>query len=131
MEDDAAARLGLPRGDFDVPLVLQEKRLAADGSIAYPGGRFGAAGGVVLVNGAAWPRFEVARRRYRFRLLNAANATVYELSLDSGAALVQIATDVGLPPAPSPTTHLPLGPAERAEILVAFAPYAIGSRPLP
>jgi spore coat protein A len=126
--DDAEDRLGLPRGDCDVPLVLQRKQLAADGSIAYPGGRFGADGDTILVNGAPWPRFEVARRRYRFRLLNAANATLFDLNLDSGEDLAQIATDGGLLPAPARVPHLPLGPAERAEVVVDFARYALGAR---
>jgi spore coat protein A len=126
--DDAEDRLGLPRGDYDVPLILQRRQLAADGSIAYPGGRFGAGGDVLLVNGAPWPRLEVARRRYRYRLLNAANAARFDLSLDSGEDLTQIGTDGGLLPAPTRVPHLPLGPAERAEVVVDFARYALGSQ---
>jgi FtsP/CotA-like multicopper oxidase with cupredoxin domain len=35
----------------------------------------------ILVNGIPWPRFEVANRKYRFRILNGSNARSYRLAL--------------------------------------------------
>jgi len=37
IEDPAEGALGLPRGTCDIPLVIQDRAFAADGSLLYPG----------------------------------------------------------------------------------------------
>jgi FtsP/CotA-like multicopper oxidase with cupredoxin domain len=129
IEDDDEAALGLPMGPYDVPLMLCVRQFDASGALAYDDrGHLGAQGDVVLVNGAPWPRMDVARRKYRFRILNAANATPVTLVLSSGKPFVQIATDGGLLPAPLINPVLPLAMAERAEIVIDFAAYAPGTK---
>src|SRR5439155_19602286 len=97
IEDDVEASLNLPSGAYDVPLILQDRAFGADGSLQYsPDMMHGAMGDVLLVNGVPQPRFEVANRKYRLRILNGSNARAYELSLSSGQPFVQIATDGGL-----------------------------------
>jgi FtsP/CotA-like multicopper oxidase with cupredoxin domain len=68
---------------YDVPLVLQDKVIDdATGQIAYDNtGHNGYLGDTFLVNGVPWPQFEVRNRKYRFRVLNGANARVYRLRL--------------------------------------------------
>ncbi len=36
IRDDEEDALGLPSGDYEVPLIIQDRSFAADGSLAYP-----------------------------------------------------------------------------------------------
>ncbi|HEX2196927.1 MAG TPA: multicopper oxidase family protein, partial [Actinomycetota bacterium] len=85
-------------------------------------------GSVFLVNGRPAPFFEVANRKYRFRILNASNSRGYDLALSTGEPLVQIASDQGLLAAPTPMPTIPLWTGERAEIVVDFSKYPAGTR---
>jgi len=128
IEDEEEAALPLPRGICDIPLMLFMRTFGADGALVYNSvGHTGAQGDVMLVNGAPWPRLEVARRKYRFRILNASNATTFRLALSSGKPLVQIATDGGLLPEPVTSPSIPLAMAERVEVVIDFAEYSSGS----
>ena len=141
-EEDA---LPLPRGDRDLPLLVCDRSFTADGSFRYPAvaddqsvpgvqGAYmgGVLGDTVLVNGAPWPRHEVDAARYRLRLLNASNARRFEFALDppppSGSPFVQIASDGGLLAAPLDRDSVTLASAERAEVLVDFGAYRVGTR---
>jgi spore coat protein A len=129
VHDEEERALRLPDGPFDVPLLIQERSLRRDGSLAYDTDRnIGALGDIVLVNGVPWPRMEVCARKHRFRVVNGANASVYQLALSSGRPLVQIATDSGLLPTPVQSASIPLAMAERVELVIDFSPYPIGSR---
>jgi blue copper oxidase len=124
-EEDA---LGLPSGEFDVPLVVQDKRL--DGGLTYAPSdddrSIGLFGESILVNGTPGAMLEVATRTYRFRLLNGSNARIYNFALSSGAAMQLIGTDGGLLDAPVSVTSVLLAPGERAEVLVNFGANAVG-----
>ncbi len=123
---------GLPQGAQDVPLVIQDRIFNADGSMRYflddATRETGILGDTVLVNGVVQPYFVVATRKYRLRILNASNARIYELQLDSGRPLIQIATDGGLLPKPLEKMVLALAPSERAEVIIDFAEFPIGQR---
>lgn len=120
--------LGLPSGEFDVPLLLQDRRgeelrytpIGNDMADGY-------LGDTPFVNGTPNPFFEVAAARYRLRLLNAANARIFKLTLADQRPFHLIATDGGLLASPVETTSLLLGPGERAEILVDFSRDSLGS----
>jgi spore coat protein A len=104
-------------------------------------------GNVITVNGMAWPFLDVEPRKYRFRILNASNARMYNLRLvdsrtkDSWPDIWQIGSDGGYLSAPvqldmtpvgadEPTdtsTKLFLAPAERADIVVDFSGLAPGT----
>jgi spore coat protein A len=127
IEDDEEQALGLPQGAHDIPLMICVRQFDEDGALAYSShGHTGAEGDVVLVNGAPWPRLKVERRKYRFRLLNACNATVLDLALSNGEPLIQIATDGGLLPGPVVNRSLPLSMAERVEVVIDFSRHAAG-----
>lgn len=128
IEDDAEAGLGLPSGPYDVPVIIQDRTFGADGSLQYSPDMMGVSGDVILVNGVPYPRFDVAGRRYRLRILNGSNARNYELSLSSGQSFTQIATDGGLLPRPVPRATIPLFPFERVEVVVDFSEVAVGSQ---
>src|SRR5262247_4047803 len=109
--------------------MLQDRSFTSDGELDYDHQRHhGAAGNVMLVNGAPWPVLDVAARKYRFRILNASNATRFRLALSTGQPLVQIATDGGWLPAPSSQETIDLAPAERVEVVGDFSGCPIGSR---
>ena len=135
IEDDIESGLNLPSGEYDVPLLLQDRQFNADGSLYYPSSNAaeaiqGFAGDTMLVNGAPQPHFAVARRKYRFRLLNGANTRNFTLTLKNGATtipLAQIGGDVGLLPATVSRTAIPIWPAERIEVVVDFSAFPLGT----
>ena len=129
IRDAEEQSLGLPDAQYDVPLLLQQRSVDEHGQLSFdPARNLGATGDIVTVNGVPAPRMEVANRKYRFRIVNGANATVYRLALSSGRPLHQIATDGGLLPAPVEHQSIRLAMAERVEVVVDFAPYPIGTR---
>jgi spore coat protein A len=81
IRDEFENSLGLPSGEFEVPMLFQDRSFNQDGSLQYPGvweGMFH--GDYNLVNGMVWPYFEVKRAKYRFRWLNGANSRTYTRS---------------------------------------------------
>lgn len=130
LDDDEQRAMNLPSGEYDIPLVIQAKQFMQDGSMVYDAGFTGVLGAksnTILVNGAPSPRFEVAARKYRFRILNASNATPLRLALSSGQPLVQIGTDWGLLETAVASSTIPLSMAERVEIIIDFGVYTPGT----
>lgn len=131
VEDAAEAGLGLPTGDRDVPLLLQDRRSSPDGAITYAPSMMdlmsGYLGDVALVNGTPEAFLSIGASLYRFRLLNGANARIFRVGLSDGRAFHVIGSDGGLLDRPIPATAADLGPGERLEILVDFSGMAIGS----
>ena len=129
VEDGLEEELELPTGDFDVPLVIQDRAFNADGSLRYTENiDEGFLGDTIVVNGTVSPRFAVRRALYRLRFLNASNAREYRLELDNGAPMVQIAGDGGLLEAPVQRSAIPIGPAERIDVLVDFRDLRAGAQ---
>ncbi len=128
VSDEEEADLGLPRGDYDLPLMIQDRSFNADGSFRYQLDLdMGFHGDTLLVNGAVAPRVRVERRLYRLRFLNASNARAYELVLGDGREMIQIAGDGGLLARPVKRRAIPLSPAERVEVVVDFRQFGAGS----
>ncbi len=131
LEDEIEENLPLPKGEFDVPLIIQDRSFDTHGNFAFdendPSNVFAEIGDTILVNGVPWPRFPVAARKYRLRLLNASSTRTYHLGLSSHAPLVQIATDGGLLDRPIEVDTITLAPAERAEVVVDFATVTFGA----
>ena len=123
--------LGLPSGEYDLPLVIQDKRADAAGNFAYAPTDTdvmnGLLGESVLVNGVHSPFSEVAARTYRLRLLNGSNGRIYNLALSNGEAFMLIGSDGGLLAAPEAVTAILLAPGERADVLVSFAGQPVGA----
>ncbi|WP_433087318.1 multicopper oxidase family protein [Dactylosporangium sp. CA-052675] len=124
IDDDAERGLRLPQGEYDVPIMLRDAAFAADGTLDFAS----FARPVVLANGRPQPYFKVAARKYRLRLLNAANTRVFTLALGEGATMTQIGSDGGLLPAPVPRTELTLASAERQDVIVDFSRFPLGSQ---
>ena len=120
--------------DYDVNLMIADKAFNRDGQLVFDIFDFdGFLGDVMTVNLAYKPYFEVERRKYRFRILNACVARFFKVCLAnaSGAAqpMVQIGNDGNL--LPHPVTLMALdqqGIAERFDIVIDFSKYAIGEK---
>ncbi len=91
----------------EIPIVVQDRSFNADGSLFYPDKRAFFEGlepgglkikfspdsdiapywnpeaffNVMVVNGVSWPKLDVARAKYRFRLLNGCNSRFLNLAL--------------------------------------------------
>ncbi|MBT2679601.1 multicopper oxidase domain-containing protein [Bacillus sp. ISL-35] len=132
VDDDFSDNLNLPNeyGVNDIPLVIQDKKLDANGRFEYRLGMhdvmMGLQGGTILVNGAVNPYLEVPRGKMRFRLLNGSNARIYELLFSNNQNFYQVASDGGLLEQPVEMTKLVLSPGERAEIIVDFSMFKDG-----
>jgi FtsP/CotA-like multicopper oxidase with cupredoxin domain len=127
--DDLELGLALPRGTYDVPLIVGDRMFNSDGSFLMDrNDESGMYGDVITVNGTPWPLMPVARRKYRFRILNASPSRSYKWSLSTGGTMQVIATDAGLMPAPQTVTSFRHGVAERYEVVIDFAQYKAGTR---
>ena len=152
IRDEEENNLDLPDGDFELPLVIQDRNLDVDNTGNFTGALLhktevidpadpnpdGPSGGpaeffgpYTLVNGKIWPKTSVEPRLYRFRVLNGSNARTYRLMLldDKGNSLDtliwQIGCDQGLlkNKIPFPADGLVLMPGERVDLLINFAGY--------
>jgi spore coat protein A len=127
MTDDYEDALNLPKGAYEVPLVLQDRNFDASGQLVYTKNMNGETGNTQLVNGTIQPYLNVAKRKYRFRVLNGSNARFYKLALSNGQSFQVIGMEGGLLSAPVTVTSLTLAPAERADIIINFGSLAVGT----
>ncbi len=130
INDAEEAALDLPSGQYELPLVIQDKRITASGITYNPSMEevmAGYMGDAVLVNGVFAPYTEVSTRYYRLRLLNGSNARIYNLALSNNADMIIIGNDGGLLKNPVSVKDILLGPGERLDVLVNFAGSTVGS----
>jgi spore coat protein A, manganese oxidase len=128
IRDEIEAGLNLPGGKYEIPLVINDRMFDKDGQLYYPlSGNPDSPwiteffGDTMLVNGKIFPYLEVEPRKYRFRVLNGANARFFHISLANRQSFYQIGTDLGLLPSPIQIDNLLLAPAERADLIVDFS----------
>lgn len=128
LRDEYEDALGLPSGEQEIPLTLSDRFITPEGQIYYPVSGSTAApwvsevfGNAMLVNGTLWPYLDVQPRRYRFRVLNAANARFFRLGLSGRMPFQQIGSDQGLLAAPVTQKHVSIAPAERVDLIVDFS----------
>ncbi len=160
----------LPGGQFEIPILIQDRSFNADGSLFYPSNRAffegldpaqlgipfipdtALDGGIsdvspiwnpeffgntMVVNGRTWPVLEVERRRYRFRLLNGSDSRFLILQMAKGdptarpaeraLSFWQIGADGGFLRAPTRLDELLIAPAERADVVVDFSGFPVGT----
>jgi spore coat protein A, manganese oxidase len=144
VRDEAEKTLNLPQGEYEIPLMLQDRLFHRNGSLYYPKVVNGPRehpiwiqefyGDMNCVNGKVAPYLEVEPRKYRFRILNAANSRFYHLRLFNSdttgnvtsqsfdvPSFQQIGTDGGLLPAPLELHYLLIAPGERFDIVIDFS----------
>ncbi|MBY0427114.1 MAG: multicopper oxidase domain-containing protein [Cytophagales bacterium] len=131
VRDAEETALNLPSGDYEVPIVIQDKKLDGNTQLIYnPTANdimTGWLGDKIVVNGVYAPYLSVATRFYRFRVLNGSNARIYNLALSNGADFYVIGSDGGLLSTPATIKNLMLSPGERADILINFNSYSLGT----
>jgi FtsP/CotA-like multicopper oxidase with cupredoxin domain len=133
VDDDEEDGYQLPSGEYEIPLILQDKRLDGSLSLAYGLGMphdmmHGYLGDTAFSNGVVNATVDVRRSRYRLRILNGSSARILDLGLSSGDPLHLIGSDGGLLHAPIRMERIMLGPAERADVLVDFSSKRPGER---
>lgn len=132
VEDDEERALGLPSGEFEIPLVIQDRSFDDDNQLAYGGdmhtSMFGFYGDRALVNGRCNMTFDVASRAYRLRILNGSNARIYKLCWDDSSPLTVIGVDGGLLETAEKRPYVMLAPAERVDLLVDFSGRPLGAK---
>jgi spore coat protein A len=142
IRDAVEDSLNLPSGPYEIPLVIQDRMFDDAGQLFYPSTSNGmtahpvwlpeVVGNIALVNGKVWPFLEVEPRKYRFRILSGSNTRFLSLHLilqqsSTEITFTQIGSEGGLLPEPvliPDQQDLMLAPAERADVIVDFAPYA-------
>ncbi len=151
VRDDEEDALHLPCGEREIPLLLADRNLDTDEDGRLNGRLLHKtlivqqqnpetgkpvsipfSGPYNTVNGRIWPYADVDDAWYRFRLVNASNARIYDLVLvdedDNPVPGIvhQIGSDGGLLPRPVPVDFdgalptLTAAPAERFDLLVDF-----------
>jgi FtsP/CotA-like multicopper oxidase with cupredoxin domain len=128
--DDEEDALGLPSGEREIALVLQDRRLDAKGLPSYQQPDFmeGHHGEEPFGNGVLRPYLDVDAALYRFRLLNGSNARIFRIERSDGRPLTLIGNDGGLLEAPAEVEFLDMAPGERADVLVDLSGSSAGER---
>jgi spore coat protein A len=136
LRDAAELALNLPRGEYEVPLVVQDKQFTPTGQMSYPLTSGVPApyphpiwvpeffGDTPVVNAIAYPFLDVEPRRYRLRFYNGSQARFYNFKFIDGKKILPfwiIGMEQSLLPAPEMATTLLLAPGERADVIVDFA----------
>ncbi|HEY3307019.1 MAG TPA: multicopper oxidase domain-containing protein [Desulfuromonadaceae bacterium] len=144
LRDSHEDNLNLPKSNYEIPLVIQDKSFNQDGSLHYDANPLLNAdgtqkldsagnpvyssnpeffGNVITVNGKAWPFLAVEPRKYRFRVLNGSDSRFYNLWLersDGGTipagAITQIGNDGGFMP-----DAVTVGDSQKNRLLLALA----------
>jgi FtsP/CotA-like multicopper oxidase with cupredoxin domain len=134
IHDKHERSLPLPKGRFDIPLMVAARTFTATNQLTRPFPKHPTmnltgptappddttVGKQVLVNGRFAPYLKVSTHRYRLRLVNGNNFTPYDFKLSDGRPFVQIGTGNGLLPKPVVRQDILLGPAQRADVVVDF-----------
>jgi suppressor of ftsI len=131
ISDPDEKALNLPKGEFDQPIVLQDRSFDADNQLVYTQSmrdrHMGFLGDEMIVNGKRHFVLPVATRPYRLRLLNGSNSRIYKLGWDDGTPLTVIGTDGHLLEKPVSKAFVMLAPGERIELWADFSGRKVGS----
>lgn len=128
IRDSFEDSLNLPKGKYEIPLVIYDRFVDEAGQLYYPTSGDPKSpwipelfANLIMVNGKLFPYLEVEPRRYRFRVLNSSNARHFHLSFLDDKEFHQIGSDQGLLTAPVSMKALLLAPGERADLIVDFS----------
>ena len=131
IRDEVEDGLNLPRGRYEIPVMLCDRSLRTDGQLDYPVSPDPQApwvpetyGNAMLANGKLFPYLEVEPRLYRFRVMNGSNARFFRLSVGNLEEMSLIGSDQGLLSAPMSVQRILLAPAERTDFVFDFRAHA-------
>ena len=157
ISDPEEAALNLPNGEYDIPLVLQDRLFDEDNQFRYLLDQGSTAGGMeghnmaghsmgsmnemdammaqmmgqrgdrILVNGQVDVRLAVTARPYRLRMVNGSNSRIYKLGWSDQSPLTAVAIGGGLLSTPVTKPYITLAPGERVDLWMDFSKYAVGT----
>ena len=113
VNDAEEAALNLPSGEFEIPIIIQDKHFEKNNLEYSPSDEeimTGYLGEQILINGLHAPFLSVATGWHRLRILNGSTARVYNLGLSGGKEMVIIGADGGLLRTPESVSTIMLGP---------------------
>ena len=129
--DEAERKLDLPNGEYDIPLVIQDRTFSNGNQLRYVLNMHqrmtGFLGDTILANGLENSEIRVKTRAYRVRILNGSNSRIYKLAWDDGTPVTVIGTDGALLQKPESLPYVMLAPAERVELWIDFSGRRVGS----
>lgn len=116
---------------YDIPMMFNDKCFDSQtGQLFFDLFNLdGILGDKFLVNGVIQPVLHVQPRRYRFRWLNGGPSRFYQIyltdlnNLSANNQFWQISNDGNLLPTPVQVPAVALGVAERADVIIDFAPF--------
>ena len=120
--DEEEKSLNLPTGDYDIPVVIQDKTFDDNNQLVYlSNGRMdqmrGFLGNQILINGKIDNSLSLNKDgKYRLRLVNCSNSRAYKLAWNTGEPLTVFGVDGGLLESPKTLPYLMLAPAQRADV---------------
>jgi blue copper oxidase len=129
VNDPEEAALNLPSGEFEVPMIIQDKHFEGNNLAYSPSDdeiMTGYLGEQIVVNGLHAPFLSVTSTWYRLRILNGSTARVYNLGLTGGKQMIIIGSDGGLLPSQESVSAILLGPGERLDVLIDFSDLPVG-----
>ncbi|WP_045226367.1 multicopper oxidase family protein [Methyloterricola oryzae] len=132
VSDEEEAKLGLPSGEYEIPIVIQDRSFNDQNQLVYVRHMHdrmtGFHGDRILVNGRPDVSLDVASRAYRLRIMNGSNARIYKLAWDDNSPMVVLGVDGGLLESPLHKPYVMLGPGERIDVWADFSGRAVGSQ---
>jgi len=131
VSDEEEKSIALPGGEYDIPLVIQDRMFGPDNQLVYISGHMmdqmtGFLGDWILVNGIPEFTLPVSTSAYRLRLLNGSNSRIYKLAWKDNSPLTIIGTDGGLLEKPVYRQYAFLGPGERLDLWADFSDRPVG-----
>jgi FtsP/CotA-like multicopper oxidase with cupredoxin domain len=131
VNDEEETALGLPSGEYEIPIVIQDRLFDGQNQLIYAPNMhsrmFGFYGNRILVNGHPELQLDVATRAYRVRFLNGSTARIYKLAWDDGTPITILGVDGGLLEQPEHKPYVMLAPGERLDVWADFSGRSIGS----
>jgi FtsP/CotA-like multicopper oxidase with cupredoxin domain len=131
VNDEEEKALGLPSGEYEIPIVIQDRLFDGQNQLIYAPNMhsrmFGFYGNRILVNGHPELQLDVATRAYRLRFLNGSTARIYKLAWDDGTPITVIGVDGGLLEQPEHKPYVMLAPGERVDVWADFTGRSLGS----
>lgn len=120
--DEEEEKLNLPGGEFDLPVVIQDRTIDNRNQLVYlTRGRMermnGFLGNRIFINGKPDKILSLKSGcKYRLRILNGSNSRFYKLAWEDGTPLVIIGKDGSLLDSPKSKAYVMLGVAERIDV---------------
>lgn len=137
VDDEEEEKFNLPTGEYDIPLLIQDRYFNESKQLVYdhehgmanPDAQHmqGMLGDTAVVNGTPDAYTTVKPALYRLRLLNGSNSRVYKLAFSDDRPFHIIASDGGLLEKPLEVRSAFFSPGERFDVLVDFSADGQGS----